>query len=113
LPLWRSDAHHLLPQQVPFRTGHDDGCRLPLFGGLVLIFIRQSMGYTGFTTTLALIISGEAGSLRAQHRGGDRGDAPFILISKERGHALAKVLTRGIIGAPQFITMPFSSTLSP
>jgi len=71
------------------------------------------MGHTGFTTTLALIISGEAGSLRAQHRGDDRGDAPFILISKKGTHALAKVLTGGIIGALQFITMPFSSTLSP
>ena len=38
----------------------------------------------------------------------------IILISKERVHVLVRVLTEGgIIGALQFITMPFSSALPP
>jgi len=85
-----------------------------LFGGLalILIFIRQSLGYTGFTTTLALIVTYLVGVMVAY---GYFIEAVIvgvatttILISKERIHAFVKVLDeREIIGALQFITIAF------
>jgi uncharacterized membrane protein (DUF4010 family) len=87
---------------------------LILFGGLAiaLIFIRQSIGLTGFTTTLAFIITYLVGILVAYEYYIEAvvvGVATTaILISKERIHAFVNLLTdKEIISALQFITIAF------
>jgi uncharacterized membrane protein (DUF4010 family) len=85
-----------------------------LFGALaiILIYIRQSMGFPGFTTTLAFIITYLVGVLVAYDFVIEAvivGVATTtILISKERVHAFVRVLSEEeIIGALQFITIAF------
>lgn len=87
---------------------------LLLFGGLavLLIYIRQAMGFPGFTTTLAFIITYLVGVMIAYDYFIEAVIigvvTTAILMSKERVHAFVQVLTEEeIIGALQFITIAF------
>ncbi|MFP4169871.1 MAG: MgtC/SapB family protein [Methanomassiliicoccales archaeon] len=87
---------------------------LVLFGALslALIYIRQVMGFPGFTTTLAFIIAYLVGVLVAHDFVLEAvivGVATTtILISKQRLHSFVRVLSEEeIMGALQFITIAF------
>ncbi len=87
---------------------------LILFGtvALLLVYVRQAMGYPGFTTTLALIVTYLLGVMVAYDLILEAVVVgvitTFLLLSKERLHRLAKVLTKQeMMGALQFITIAF------
>jgi len=87
---------------------------LAIFGTLaiILIFIRQAKGFTGFTTTLAFIITYLVGMMVAYDLFLEATVTAVavttILISKERLHAYVRILSEEeIVGALQFITIAF------
>jgi len=87
---------------------------LVIFGALALslIYIRQAMGFPGFTTTLAFIITYLLGLMVAYDFILEAVIVAVavttILLFKERAHAFVHILDEGeIIGALQFITIAF------
>lgn len=87
---------------------------LLLFGSLalLLVYVRQEMGSPGFTTTLALIVTYLIGVLVGYNLILEAvivGVATtLLLLSKERLHRFAKVLTEEeVLGALQFVIIAF------
>lgn len=105
---------------ITFIATHTEGSEaityvgFAIFGmlAIILILIRQVKGFTGFTTTLAFIITYLIGMMVSYdlilEATVTSVAVTTILISKERLHAYVRVLSeKEIVGALQFITIAF------